>query len=334
MVLFKMLFQIAMVQLLGFLMKSSGMMPASTEWGISAYLGRVALPSLLFSALARLEYGTLDPIILTAVLIASLTIWFLAAGLGLLITRRSESLGERQMMCALMALFVTMGDDIGTGFPVLSVMSFRPDLVPLVFITAALGSLTTAPMGYALLAVGGANIEALHSGGAVDAKHLILQTVRELRSNVLVVSCIVGLAYNVLFGNSLPWYVGDVIDTIGQPFLPLVFFLAGMSSIGSFGSFGSLEGVVRTPPAPGSNAMERHGTPPAPGSSSRTRGPRAPWRRLPRPAGIAALTLRLVPRAAQGLPILLVLLKSLVLALLTWYVGVHACSRMHATSER
>ena len=261
MVLFKMLFQIAMVQLLGFLMKSSGMMPASTEWGISAYLGRVALPSLLFSALARLEYGTLDPIILTAVLIASLTIWFLAAGLGLLITRRSESLGERQMMCALMALFVTMGDDIGTGFPVLSVMSFRPDLVPLVFITAALGSLTTAPMGYALLAVGGANIEALHSGGAVDAKHLILQTVRKLRSNVLVISCLVGLAYNVLFGNSLPWYVGDVIDTIGQPFLPLVFFLAGMSSIGSFGSFGSLEGVVRTPPAPGSNAMERHGTP-------------------------------------------------------------------------
>jgi len=265
MVLFQMLFQIAVVQLLGFLMKSSGAMPASAEIGIGAYVGRVALPSLLFGALARLSFSALDPIILTSILIASLTIWFSAVGLGLLITRRSEFIGERQMLCGLMALFVTMGDDIGTGLPVLSVMSFRPDLVPLVFITAALGSLTTAPMGYALLAVGGANIEALASGAKVDAMHIVWQTLRQLRSNVLIISCVVGLAYNLTFGNDLPWYVGDIIDTIGRPFLPLVFFLAGMSSVGSFGSLGSLEGIA--------------------------------------------------------LPMLLVLLKSILLALLTWYIA-------------
>ena len=104
MVLFKMLFKIAMVQLLGYLMKSSGAMPATTEHGIGAYLGRVALPALLFGALARLEYSTLDPVILTSILIATLTVWCVAAGLGLLMTRRSEFIGERQMLCGLMCV--------------------------------------------------------------------------------------------------------------------------------------------------------------------------------------------------------------------------------------
>ena len=260
-----MLFRISIVQLLGYLFKSSGVMTAAAEAGIGAYVGRIALPALLFGALARLEYSTFDPIILGAILIASLTLWFVAAGLGLLVTRRSELIGERQMLCALLALFVTMGDDIGTGLPVFVVMPFRPDLTPLVFITAALGSLTTAPMAYALLAVGGANHDAHASGAKVDRAQIAWQTLRELRQNVLVVSCLVGLAYNLTFGNELPWYVGDVIDTVGTPFLPLVFFLAGMSSVGSFGSFGSLEGV--------------------------------------------------------SLPILLVLLKSIILALLTWYIA-------------
>ena len=48
----RMLVNIALVQVLGFISKSTGLMPAATEAGIGAYLGRIALPSLLFGALA------------------------------------------------------------------------------------------------------------------------------------------------------------------------------------------------------------------------------------------------------------------------------------------
>ena len=195
-------------------------MPESTEWGIGAYLGRIALPSLLFGALARLEVSTLNPIILTSILIASLLIWVLAAGLGLLATRSSEHVGERQMTCALFALFVTMGDDIG------------------------IGSLTTAPMGYALLAFGGANLESLSTGARVDLQQIVWKSLRDLRNNVLIRSCLLGGAYNLIFGNDLPWFLSDILDTLGAPFMPLVFLLAGMSSVGTFSSFGSLQGVA------------------------------------------------------------------------------------------
>ena len=103
-----MLFKIASVQLVGYVTKSWGIMPESTEWGIGAYLGRIGLPSLLFGAMARLEVSALNTTILTAILLASLLIWFLAVGVGLLATRSSEHVGERQMTCALFALFVTV----------------------------------------------------------------------------------------------------------------------------------------------------------------------------------------------------------------------------------
>lgn len=122
-VLGRMLFKIGAVQLLGAMTKTAGIMPATTEWGIGAYLGRIALPSLLFGALARLDVSTLDLVILSAILIASIMIWVLAAGIGLLVTRQTEFVGERQMTCALLALFVTMGDDIGMGYPLLSAMA-------------------------------------------------------------------------------------------------------------------------------------------------------------------------------------------------------------------
>lgn len=219
-------------------------MPESTEWGIGAYLGRICLPSLLFGALARLEVSTLNPIILTSILIASLLIWVLAAGLGLLATRSSEHVGERQMTCALFALFVTMGDDIGMGLPLMTSIGILPELTPLVFITSALGSLTTAPMGYALLAFGGANLESLSTGARVDLQQIVWKSLRDLRNNVLIRSCLLGGAYNLIFGNDLPWFLSDILDTLGAPFMPLVFLLAGMSSVGTFSSFGSLQGVA------------------------------------------------------------------------------------------
>ena len=219
-------------------------MPESTEWGIGAYLGRIGLPSLLFGALARLEVSTLNPIILTSILIASLLIWVLAAGLGLLATRSSEHVGERQMTCALFALFVTMGDDIGMGLPLMTSIGILPELTPLVFITSALGSLTTAPMGYALLAFGGANLESLSTGARVDLQQIVWKSLRDLRNNVLIRSCLLGGAYNLIFGNDLPWFLSDILDTLGAPFMPLVFLLAGMSSVGTFSSFGSLHGVA------------------------------------------------------------------------------------------
>lgn len=111
-VLGRMLMKIAAVQLLGFLAKSSELMPASTEWGIGAYLGRIALPSALFGAIARLSAETMDPIIIGAVLVASLIIFFLAGGLALLLLDRSkDGTGKVLKMVGLFGLFVTMGDE-------------------------------------------------------------------------------------------------------------------------------------------------------------------------------------------------------------------------------
>ena len=127
-------------------------------------------------------------------------------------------------------------------------MPFNPNLVPLVFVTSALGSLTTAPMGYIILGIGG-NAQEQEEGKAEGKRsesplQVVLYVIAGLRKNLLVLSCVAGAVYNLIFGNDFPAVMADIIDTLAMPFAPLVFFLAGMSSVGSFGSFGTLAGIT------------------------------------------------------------------------------------------
>ena len=103
-------------------------MHATIGPGQAAALPSPTLPSTrrLAHTRAHTHVLTLLHTLLHAVLIASIIIFLLAACIAPLILPRSENgPGKTQMLAGLMALFVTMGDDIGTGLPVMSAMPFN-----------------------------------------------------------------------------------------------------------------------------------------------------------------------------------------------------------------
>jgi hypothetical protein len=184
---------IAGITAIGYILAISGT-ATLIDAGLAAYIGLLAFPCLLFKATATLDLGTVDPAIVGAVLTAKTAIF----GLALLIGRRvlpvpSDAPPEyAKMRGALAALFSTMSDDIGLGYPFL-VALFPPKLVDLLFILSAMQALTLNPVAFVLFGAAKRGAQ----GEASDVRAELIEVARQLRRNRLVVFTILGLAYNL-----------------------------------------------------------------------------------------------------------------------------------------
>ena len=263
------LLMIMVVQLLGYVVKRMRLAPAGFEGGVGFYVGMIALPALLFRSVATLDLSTIEPVLVGSVLLAKMVVVAVAVGIGRLYTKASEPPGSAIALCGLMALATTSSDDIGLGLPVMQALSPAGSpgarLVPLLFVLSALQSLIISPLCYLMLGVGSARVEA--SEAAANSSNegadgtpspppstsaVLFGVLRRLRKNPLVLSVLLGLAYNLAaaaanggFGAvELPWYLDQPLRLLGRAFTPLVLFLAGSASVGSFTQLASLRAAA------------------------------------------------------------------------------------------
>ncbi|KAL1518579.1 hypothetical protein AB1Y20_002867 [Prymnesium parvum] len=249
------LFTIMAVQALGYGMKAARLTPEGFEIGLGFYLGRVAIPALLFRSMATLDLGAVDLTLIGAVVLGKLLVTTLAISLGRLAAPAGEA-GGAFSLCGVMAMASTMSDDVGLGLPVMNALfppgSAAANLVPLLFILSAVQALLFNPLSFVLLGIGAARAAAKREGDEGGAKQpsigrIVLGVLRGLRRNPLILSVVLGLAYNVAlyavrgeFGRPLPWFLDRTTALLGRAFTPLVLFLAGAASVGSFAGLSSI----------------------------------------------------------------------------------------------
>ena len=147
-----------MMQLAGYVAKSSGKILPKGEYGLGAFLSTIALPALLFRATATLDFGDADVAVLSACVLGKLVLFAISVGLARLTTKKTEGQGHARLMGGLFALLSTLSDDLGFGLPIFTAL-FPPGsdgarLVPLLFILSALQNLLFNPMAYTLLGMG------------------------------------------------------------------------------------------------------------------------------------------------------------------------------------
>jgi hypothetical protein len=247
-------------QSLGYMAKTFNFFPAAAEVGMGAFVGKVAFPALLFHAIATIDLGTIKSAwaLVVAVLLGKAVVWVLGYWLGRLLTTAEEGPGAGKLRGALYALFVTMSDDVGIGYPIFSVL-FPPALYKLLFLLSALQSLVINPVAYVFLGVGVAKIKAAeaaaadafasgacirHAGATICTRTVVLRVLRDLRKNLLVVSVALGLVVNLATGATLPPIVEKFALMLGAAFQPLVLVMGGMASVGSFRALSSLRAVA------------------------------------------------------------------------------------------
>ena len=263
------LLMIMIVQLLGYVTKRMRFAPAGFEGGLGFYLGMIALPALLFRSVATLDLSTADPALIGSIFLAKVIVVAIAVTIGRLYTKASEPPGSAVTLCGLMALAATMSDDIGLGLPVMQALtppgSSGAQLVPLLFVLSAMQGLVFNPTCFVMLGIGAARVEASEAAAKNSSEGaegtpspppgtaaVLLGVLRRLRTNPLVLSVLLGLAYNLVVAASdggfgaatLPWFLDQPLDLLGRPFTPIVLFLAGSASVGSFTQLASLRAAA------------------------------------------------------------------------------------------
>ncbi|KAL1500580.1 hypothetical protein AB1Y20_013235 [Prymnesium parvum] len=247
------MFMIVSMQLLGYASKAQGLLGDNAEAGLAGFVYNVALPATLFKSVAQLALDQMAIQIVVGVVLAKIILVLFARALALAITRRGDTTGAADTLGGLIALMVSMSDDVGLGVPLFG--AFFPEnrhAVAHLFVLSALQSILINPLGpFLMLGIGQA--KASTSTGTASTKDILLKVLWALKSNPPVIAAVAGVVFNLsqrIIGSTvdgrpqLPWYISVVVSMAGQAFTPLVLFIAGLGTRGSIGSLGSLRGVI------------------------------------------------------------------------------------------
>ncbi|KAJ1455091.1 hypothetical protein M885DRAFT_426266, partial [Pelagophyceae sp. CCMP2097] len=110
---------------LGYLAGRLGILEAATLSGFGTFIGRFALPALLFRTLAMLDFGQVELQLLLGILLAKVAVFFVVLALSMKLDHSGAagaagvaSRGAVLGMSALRAIFCTQSNDFALGLPI------------------------------------------------------------------------------------------------------------------------------------------------------------------------------------------------------------------------
>lgn len=245
----RVLLKVLLAQFVGYMMKSHKLIPETALAGIGAFAGLVSLPALLFKAVATLDFTRVDGTLVVALTAGKLILILISAHVGQ-ITHSREGPGAAELAGGCFGLLTTNSDDLGLGLPVLGAI-FPPDLVSMCFVLNALQSMLLNPLIFVLFGVGRARRDSPPDGEPPASNaEIVISVVRGLSKNFIILSVILGIAYNAAFslgsmrGHPLPFFLDDLCTLLAGAFGPMVQFLAGAANVGSFGQLAQLDSAL------------------------------------------------------------------------------------------
>ena len=139
---------------LGYFGKRSGFLPDAAEAHFGAFVGRVALPCLLFNALAKLNFVSANWTVIGVMILVKTILAFLGLALGRLSAPKGSSAGARLQFMGLCALFLVNDDATGTGVPAFEGQPQFAEFAPLLYLFAAMNMILLLPPLFVVMGVG------------------------------------------------------------------------------------------------------------------------------------------------------------------------------------
>lgn len=218
--LFNTLFTTFGVIALGYVSKRTGFFSRDAKAGLGELVGKVALPALLFQAIATLKLSDLKPEFIVGVLSSKTLLWLLTV-----ISARIS--GRNLSDAAMWAIFVSNSNDLAQGYPLF--LTLYPAYSYQLFITAALQVAFLNPFAILLLEIDLAR----RSGKQTAVSTLVLRVVMQVLRNPLVLMVILGGVANVIWAGDPPELLTGqlgIFTILGSTFTGAALFLTGYVS--------------------------------------------------------------------------------------------------------
>jgi predicted permease len=226
------------VIVLGYVCALSGFVSPDAARGIGQLVGKIALPCLLFRAVATTDLATVNLMVVLVVILAKYLCLTVAALVGYFKNREQK---ENLTIAGTFALFVTNSNDLAIGVPLVNALyPTCPNAgcipngpnVSYVYVFAVMQNILVAPTVFAILELGAAKAKKGEKENQGNAGSVIGNVLRSLIRNPLIVMAMLGLIYNFSFGTDLPSTIDMTLVLIKNAFACGALFTTGMGSVG------------------------------------------------------------------------------------------------------
>jgi malate permease and related proteins len=193
--------------LLGVVVARVAKTPPTLAAGLNWWVINIALPALVLHLIPQLHFTSDMWLLVVSQWLVFAVAWILFAVLGKALHWSSERIGALTLVCGL-------GNTAFIGYPMIEALRGQQGLV--------LAAVADQPGCFVMLAVGGAIVTSVYSGGRIHAG--------EIAKRVLLfpsfVALLVGTAMGVLGG--WPVAVDSILNRVGDTLVPLALFSVGL----------------------------------------------------------------------------------------------------------
>ncbi|XP_060654780.1 LOW QUALITY PROTEIN: lysosomal cholesterol signaling protein [Drosophila nasuta] len=217
--------------------------------GLATFVGTFALPSLIFLSLVELNWNAVNWTFLLAMMISKAFVFFAVLVICLLVAR-PLNYGR----AGLMAIFCTQSNDFAIGYPIVMALykDVHPEYASYLYLMAPISLAILNPIGLVLLEISKIikNKEEVTRNPPLcpetcpaeqltkqrrclgERTILVLNTIKSLFFNPLLLMTLLGVAGGFLFPKGLPEMVASVLRVFGQSFSATALFLLGLKIVG------------------------------------------------------------------------------------------------------
>lgn len=218
--LFSTLFTTFGVIAIGYTSKRTGYFSHEAKAGLGEFVGKVALPALLFRAIATLQLSDLKAEFILGVLLAKTTLFVFTIG-------TAKMAGRGLADAAMWGLFVSNSNDLAQGYPLFLVL--YPSYAYQLFITSAMQVALLNPVAILLLEVELAG----RAGVRTSLAGLVRRVLLEVARNPLVLCIALGAAANLAWAGEPPQVLTGpmgILTILGSAFMGSALLLTGYVS--------------------------------------------------------------------------------------------------------
>nr|CAH0112507.1 unnamed protein product [Daphnia galeata] len=149
--LYPVLLQTFVVIVLGYLSGKWGIIGQVESKGLNTFVGNFALPCIIFTALAELDFSRVNWMFLMAILISKAAVFMAVVIFTLLLTRPMNF-----SKAGLFAIFCTQSNDFALGYPIVAAVygNSHPEYAKYLYVMAPISLVLLNPLGFLCMEVG------------------------------------------------------------------------------------------------------------------------------------------------------------------------------------
>ena len=228
--LYPALIQCFLIISVGYIAGQLNLLTNTHSIGLSRYISNFALPAIIFKNLVSLQFQSVSWQFLASVLISKTILFFLT----MIIT----FIGERPRNFASMgqyAIITTQSNDFALMLPIIDAVykQSHPDFGRYVYLMAPISLCILNPIGFFLIEIQKRiDDQRKHRGKSWNFSQLICAVFRNIACNPIVICTILGVVFNQIFQQQLPFTINYVLTPIAQSFTATALFYLGLTMVG------------------------------------------------------------------------------------------------------